>query len=85
MQPDIKKYKLVRRGAEKYCLRIRGTLNVDHCTDWCNERSMVDFKIKKHVEPNSNSSYHVYRRRPWDYDLKFNDKRDALGFIIGYL
>jgi hypothetical protein len=21
----------------------------------------------------------------WNYDLTFNDKRDALGFILGYL
>jgi hypothetical protein len=86
MQPDIKKYKLVRRGAEKHCLRIRGTMDVQDCRSWCRERNMINFKIKEHVGGSTyRYGYKTIEYVAWNYDLTFNDKKDALGFILGYL
>jgi hypothetical protein len=86
VQPDIKKYKLVRRGSEKYCLRIKGTMNADDCRSWCREHNMVSVKIKQHTTGYTyRYGYRTMEYSTWNYDLTFNDKRDALGFILGYL
>jgi hypothetical protein len=77
MPQAIDTYKVVRRG-QKYCVRVRGVLN------WCKERNM-----SYHVKRRFNVGYTwdsegLYRSR-WDYDFIFDEKKEALTFILGYL
>ena len=74
MQPDIKKYKVVRRG-QKYCVRVKGKLNSTDTFRFCYDRNM---------------SYHIkqpwlHRNPNWDYDFIFDKEYEATAFILGYL
>ena len=76
-------YKVVRRG-QKYCVRVRGVLNTTDSFNWCKERNM-----SYHIKRRFNVGYiwdseGLYRSR-WDYDFIFDEKKEALTFILGYL
>ncbi len=71
-----KKYKIVRRG-QKYCVRVKGTVNTTETFHFCRERKM---------------SYHIKQywtmSRPrivfdWDYDFIFDKEYEATAFIMG--
>lgn len=84
MQRDIKKYKVVRRG-QKWCVRVKGTINTTDSYGWCRERNM-SYHIKQYW-PLALDWEETYFRdlRSWDYDFIFNEKKEALTFILGYL
>jgi hypothetical protein len=80
MPQDIKntifKYKVVRRGP-KYCVRVQGSVNTTESLAWCRAR-----KMSHHVKHQWNSPY---AGPEWDYDFIFDEKKEALTFILGYL
>ena len=83
MQQDTKTYKVVRRG-QKWGVRVRGNLNTTDTFGWCRERNM-SYHIKKHYPaPYSWENWSKYEQR-WDYTFIFDQKKEALTFILGYL
>ena len=83
MPQDIEKYKVVRRGP-KWCVRVNGTINTTESFGWCRDRKM-SYHIKQHW--NINKIWYEDRSQTerWDYDFIFDEKKEALTFILGYL
>lgn len=78
MQPDIKKYKVVRRGP-RWCVRVKGIINTNDSWHWCRERNMTYYTIKQYW------TLHKVREVWWDYDFIFDKEYEATAFILGYL
>ena len=83
MQQVIDSYKVVRRG-KKYCVRVRGVLNTTDSFNWCQERNM-SYHIKRRFDIGYTWDTEGLYRKRWDYDFFFDDKKEALTFILGYL
>lgn len=74
MKPDIKKYKVVRRG-QKWCVRVKGSLNTTDTFRYCWDRNM-SYGIKQPW----------LRRHPeWDFDFFFDKEYETTAFIMGCL
>ncbi len=84
MQQVINKYKVVRRG-QKYCVRVKGTVNTTHSWHWCRERNMTYSNIKQPWLTNRRDRLRGLVKECWDYDFIFNKKEEALTFVLGYL
>jgi hypothetical protein len=84
MPQAIEKYKVVRRGP-KWCVRVKGIVNTTHSWHWCRERNMTYSNIKQHWNINRTWFEETYRTERWDYDFIFDEKKEALTFILGYL
>ncbi len=82
MPQDIRKYKVVRRG-QKWCVRVKGIINTTKSYHWCRERNM-SYHIKQHWNTRWDQMY-LYEVRDWDYSFIFDEKKEALTFILGYL
>ena len=83
MPQDIEKYKVVRRGP-KWCVRVNGTINTTESFRWCRDRKM-SYHIKQHWNINKIWYEDRYQTERWDYDFIFDEKKEALTFILGYL
>jgi len=83
MPQDIEKYKVVRRGP-KWCVRVNGTINTTESFGWCRDRKM-SYHIKQHWNINKIWYEDRYQTERWDYDFIFDEKKEALTFILGYL
>ena len=83
MPQDIERYKVVRRGP-KWCVRVNGTINTTESFRWCRDRKM-SYHIKQHWNINKIWYEDRYQTERWDYDFIFNEKKEALTFILGYL
>lgn len=84
MLPDIKKYKVVRRGP-KYCVRVKGTINTTDSWHWCRERNMTYSNIKQPWLTNRRDRLRGLAKECWDYDFIFDKEYEATAFILGYL
>ena len=84
MPQVIEKYKVVRRGP-KWCVRVKGIVNTTDSWHWCRERNMTYRNIKQHWNVNRRWFEETYRTERWDYDFIFDEKKEALTFILGYL
>lgn len=84
MQQDIKKYKVVRRG-QKWCVRVKGTVNTTDSWQWCRERNMPYSKIKQRWRIAHTWEDALDRHTSWDYDFIFDKEYEATAFILGYL
>jgi hypothetical protein len=84
MPQVIEKYKVVRRGP-KWCVRVKGIVNTTDSWHWCRERNMTYSNIKQHWNVNRRWFEETYRTERWDYDFIFDEKKEALTFILGYL
>lgn len=74
----MRKYKLVRRG-QKYCVRVKGSINTTKSWHWCRERK-IGYSIKQY--------WTMSRPRivfDWDYDFIFDKEYEATMFMLGYL
>jgi hypothetical protein len=85
MPQDIEKYKVVRRGP-KWCVRVIGKIDTADSYQWCLDRNMPYHIKKRPIERNmwKDVYFWVYESE-WDYDFIFDDKKQALTFILGYL
>jgi hypothetical protein len=79
MPPDIKKYKVVRRG-QKWCVCVKGVVNTTDSWHWCCER-----KIKYHIKQHWNTKWDHPYSSAWDYSFIFDKEYEATAFILGYL
>lgn len=80
------KYKLVRRG-QKYCVRVKGSLNTTDAFSFCRERKM-SYHIKQHWNKTLPGKWWApagMYRTEWDYDFIFDKEYEATAFIMGYL
>lgn len=84
MNKPIIKYKVVRRG-QKYCVRVKGALNTTDAFHWCRKRKMsYHIKLPRFWDsPQSPTYFHAVMH--WDYDFIFDEKKEALTFVLGYL
>jgi hypothetical protein len=83
MPQDIERYKVVRRGP-KWCVRVNGTINTTESFRWCRDRKM-SYHIKQHWNINKIWYEDRYQTERWDYDFIFDEKKEALTFVLGYL
>jgi hypothetical protein len=64
-----------------------GQLNTDDSWHWCQDRNMSCLVKEHEAKPwafNSTSWWHM-QGTEWDYDFIFDEKKEALTFILGYL
>ncbi len=83
MQQDIRKYKVVRRGP-KWCVRVQGVVDTGNVQQWCMERKINGHGKDRHGVGYTWQDMLHYTKR-WDYDFTFDNKEEALTFVLGYL
>jgi hypothetical protein len=83
MPQAIEKYKVVRRGP-KWCVRVKGVVDTRNAQQWCMERNINGLGKSKYGISYTWENMTAWEKR-WDYDFIFDEKKEALTFILGYL